>query len=88
MSFNSLSVSLLKVILEWRELHTSNEALSDLESSLVFLRYLNRGGSIFFFCLGPRIVFPLPKGPRKIFLAVFLKTNSQFTLSLTVLIHK
>jgi hypothetical protein len=38
--------------------------------------------------LRPRIVFPLDTRAKKPLLAVFLKTNSQFSLSLTILIQK
>jgi hypothetical protein len=41
-----------------------------------------------FSSLGPRIVFPLDPRAKKLLLALFLKTNSQFSLSLTILIYK
>jgi hypothetical protein len=40
------------------------------------------------FSLEPRIVFLLDPRAKKPLLALFFKTNSQFTLSLTILIQK
>jgi hypothetical protein len=48
--------------------------------------YCTTEWSIFFF--PRRIVFPLDPRAKKPLLALFLKTNSQFSLSLTILIQK